>query len=318
MNTNRRSPIWKMEKNELEAIVKSASSLGHVLKIFGIEPKGGNYETLKSRLRSDMIDYSHISVGVGHNKGKVFKKPLKPIADVLVKNSSYSRQSLKKRLLSDGFLKNNCSICGLEPSWNNNQLVMILDHVNGISNDNRLENLRLVCPNCNSQLPTHCGKHKKWKVKNCSICGKEVSKTSNFCKTCRSHCYSNHIDLPSAEILQSELQKSSFEEVAKKYQISSNGLRKRCRKLGIPHTAKDYNGFRFSKNYCVDCGKILTSKRQQRCSKCFRSLKNYKEPPAREVLELDLESMNVFQISKKYETTNHTVKRWIKKYNLGM
>lgn len=51
-----------------------------------------------------------------------------------------------------------CSICGNTGEWNSKKLVLQLDHINGIHNDNRIENLRLLCPNCHSQTDTFCGK----------------------------------------------------------------------------------------------------------------------------------------------------------------
>jgi hypothetical protein len=66
---------------------------------------------------------------------------------------------LKKRLIRAGLLVNCCSVCGLRPEWQGQLLVMILDHINGDRSDNRIENLRLLCPNCNSQQPTFAGKN---------------------------------------------------------------------------------------------------------------------------------------------------------------
>lgn len=72
-----------------------------------------------------------------------------------------STSNLKNRLIKEGFLKNKCDICGLEGVWQGQSIVMVLDHINGINNDNRKENLRLLCPNCNSQQPTFCRKQAK-------------------------------------------------------------------------------------------------------------------------------------------------------------
>ena len=53
-----------------------------------------------------------------------------------------------------------CAICGVPNVWNNKQLVFILDHINGRANDNSRNNLRLICPNCDSQLDTYKSKNK--------------------------------------------------------------------------------------------------------------------------------------------------------------
>jgi 5-methylcytosine-specific restriction endonuclease McrA len=64
---------------------------------------------------------------------------------------------LKRRLISESLLENKCSIqeCGLT-EWCGRPIVLVLDHINGVNNDNRLENLRFLCPNCNSQQDTFC------------------------------------------------------------------------------------------------------------------------------------------------------------------
>ena len=54
----------------------------------------------------------------------------------------------------------NCSICGHQPLWNGKHLIMILDHINGVPDDWRIENIRLVCPNCDTQLSTFKSKNK--------------------------------------------------------------------------------------------------------------------------------------------------------------
>ena len=74
---------------------------------------------------------------------------------VFVENSTYPRHRLKERILNENMIPYICQICGQGPLWNGKPMPLILDHKNGINNDNRLENLRFVCSNCDSQLPTY-------------------------------------------------------------------------------------------------------------------------------------------------------------------
>lgn len=74
----------------------------------------------------------------------------------------YQTHKLRLRLFKDKIKERKCEICGIS-QWNGVQLSLILDHINGINNDHRLENLRIVCPNCDSLLPTFCGRNKRLK-----------------------------------------------------------------------------------------------------------------------------------------------------------
>ena len=78
-----------------------------------------------------------------------------PLESVLVENSTYARHALKKRILQQELIPYVCGCCGIGPEWNDKPMPLILDHINGVNNDNRLENLRFVCSNCDSQLDTY-------------------------------------------------------------------------------------------------------------------------------------------------------------------
>jgi 5-methylcytosine-specific restriction endonuclease McrA len=96
--------------------------------------------------------------------GRIKARPkLKPIGTLLTKHSSAHRGTIKRRLLKDGTLKNVCAICRCLPTWNGKPLTLVLDHINGRADDFRMENLRLLCPNCNSQTVTFSGRNKKYK-----------------------------------------------------------------------------------------------------------------------------------------------------------
>jgi 5-methylcytosine-specific restriction endonuclease McrA len=81
------------------------------------------------------------------------------LSQVLVAGSSISSSRLKEKLLIGGLLKHECRICGLK-DWQEKPITLELDHINGVNNDNRLPNLRLLCPNCHSQTPTFRGRNK--------------------------------------------------------------------------------------------------------------------------------------------------------------
>jgi 5-methylcytosine-specific restriction endonuclease McrA len=74
---------------------------------------------------------------------------------VFIENSTYARHNLKKRIINQKMIPYECSKCGNNGKWMGNPLPLILDHINGINNDNRIENLRFLCSNCDSQLPTY-------------------------------------------------------------------------------------------------------------------------------------------------------------------
>lgn len=71
-----------------------------------------------------------------------------------------SRSAVRRRLLQEGILQNVCSICGLR-EWLDKPIAMHIDHINGIGTDHRLDNLRMLCPNCHSQTPTYAGRNAK-------------------------------------------------------------------------------------------------------------------------------------------------------------
>lgn len=94
--------------------------------------------------------------GFTKEDGRTSGKKQIPLEDILIENSKYTNSCrLKERLIKYGYLQNKCYICCIT-EWNHLPIVLQLDHINGINTDNRIENLRLLCPNCHSQTDNFC------------------------------------------------------------------------------------------------------------------------------------------------------------------
>ena len=158
---NKRS--WTDE--QLVMAVETSLSYRSVLIKLGLIPAGGNYAQLKSRIKELKLDTEHFT-GQGWNVGWKFdpRVPVQELGSVLVRDSGIQSFKLKKRLVEAGIKKLECELCGWAQMSEDGRIPVELDHINGIHSDNRLENLRVLCPNCHSLQPTHRGKNKKVKL----------------------------------------------------------------------------------------------------------------------------------------------------------
>lgn len=145
-------------KEEYEIAIKNAKSIAQALRNLGIKDRGGNYRIIKNAIDKYQIDTSHF-MGQGWNVNLIFNpKPKIKTEDLLVENSNYNSYKLKKRLLSEGYKEKKCECCGLT-EWNNKPISLQIHHINGKHNDNRIENLQILCPNCHSQTDSYAGKN---------------------------------------------------------------------------------------------------------------------------------------------------------------
>jgi len=122
-----------------------------VFRFLEISPSAGNYKTLKKYLKKYSIDES--SIRYKYDRGNKWNKKYSN-SEVFCKNSTFTATRLKQRILEDDLLSYKCDICGNLGEWNNKELVLQIDHINGDNSDAVIENLRFLCPNCHSQTET--------------------------------------------------------------------------------------------------------------------------------------------------------------------
>jgi hypothetical protein len=155
--------------------------------------------------------------------------------EAFVANSSVCTGQLRRMILREGLLEYHCAICGIS-KWLGQPLTLQLDHVNGIGNDARLENLRFLCPNCHSQTDTWGAKKGRPSVvppppgPKCPICQRPISQFGIRCRSCAGRASQRtKILWPVTPILRQMIERSSYLAVARQLGVSDNAVRKRLR-----------------------------------------------------------------------------------------
>ncbi len=136
--------------------VASSLSYAEALRKLDVGSTGGNWRTLLIWLERWGIPIGHFDPRAPQRRG-VSQRP-RPLHEILVEGSTYSRGHLKQRLYREGLKRRRCELCGQGELWRGRPMGLILDHINGVRDDHRLDNLRIVCPNCAATLETHCGR----------------------------------------------------------------------------------------------------------------------------------------------------------------
>lgn len=239
-------------KEELEQIVLNSYTYADVLKKLDfIKPTGSSYRCLKDKIKKFNISTEHMT---HHSNGGYH---LHDNEDIFVENSKVSQSTLRRRIKKYNLIPYKCVICGNTGEWNNKPLTLTLDHINGNRTDNRLENLRYLCPNCDKQQETFGAKNKiryydldknntNKKIYTCIKCGTTISQGSNLCIDCYQKLKSKNI--PPKEVILEELKNfTSFWELGQKYNVSDNTVRKWCKRYDLPFRTSEV------KEWLKDC-----------------------------------------------------------------
>jgi len=147
------SKLKEMTDVQFTELVKESKSIAQVREALGMSG-GGSQALVKQRIKELGLDVSHF-LGQAIHRGKKFIDD----NDIFRENSRHSEGSIRCFAMKRGLVDYACSTCNIGNTWNGKPLSLELDHINGDPTDNRVENLRFLCPNCHSQTDTFRGRN---------------------------------------------------------------------------------------------------------------------------------------------------------------
>lgn len=295
-------------KEQLQQAVAESKTITNVLKLLGYPINQGVYHRkIKASCLEFAIDTSHFTRKGGGSGGIG-----RPLNEILIENSPYPwTATLKARLIKHGLLEYKCVHCNNTGEWLGQTLSLQLDHINGINTDNRLENLRLLCPNCHSQTDTFGGR-KLRKQRFCTLCKTtEIQIGKVVCEPCKiiKRNSTRKFEV-SKEELQTLINNNPIKGVGRIFGVSDNSIRKRCDLLGVEYLKEDIPPV-----YCMDCNIPITHG-HNRCKPCFSKSKEQLNI-SKEELENMFKKFNLTTIAKKLGFSRDTIKTKCKKYGIA-
>lgn len=231
----------ELSKEQITEVIQQGKSRNDCLILLGLNPlTGANIRWLSSFIKIEDLQTSHW-LGLAHAAGTTHNRAIrKPLKELLSEGTNISNNQ-KKRLIKEGILKNKCYECGIS-SWRDKPLSLHLDHINGCHSDNRLENLRILCPNCHSQTETYCKakssfiKEKKKSAPKistfprfCTDCNISISAAALRCKSCKAKSQETKIVWPPIGELRKRLEQSNYSSLARELSVTASAIKKRLK-----------------------------------------------------------------------------------------
>lgn len=230
----------RYSEQEARAAVTASFSYAEALRRLELCGTGGNWRTLRTWVGLWGIPVDHFDP----NRGRVraLRQTPRPLSEILVERSTYSRNHLKDRLYAAGLKQPVCELCDQGELWRDQRMALILDHINGVRDDNRLENLRIVCPNCAATFETHCGRKNRLQQtdRECLRCGAPFQPKYARQRYCSRSCGMRsprpargvpkpelrRVERPPYEELLRQVADAGWSAVGRRYGVSDNAIRK--------------------------------------------------------------------------------------------
>ena len=220
-----------MEENLKRQLLENAVSknlcIAGVVRDLGYSPQRTAYTTIRKEIARMGISTSHW-LSLGTPKQNNFKATPKPLSELLQKGTRPN--FLKEKLIKAKLLDYKCNKCGLT-DWMESPITLQLDHINGDNTDNRLENLRLLCPNCHTQTPTWGAKGRHVTIWTCADCQTPIWETSARCRKCAGKAANpTKIAWPQIEELTKLVELYGYSGTGRRLGVSYAAVKKRIHK----------------------------------------------------------------------------------------
>jgi hypothetical protein len=227
----------RYSEDQARKAVAASLSYAEALRRLGMCDRGGSWRILEKWVEIWDVPVDHFdsrarSVAAARLRAR-------PLEELLVQGSVVGSAKLKEKLYRAGLKERRCELCGQGEEWRGRRMSLILDHANGVRDDNRLENLRIVCPNCNATLDTHCGRNATLRTEQpCERCERSFLPRYASQRFCSSSCGAGgdqrgrartelrRVERPPYEQLLAEVQQLGWEGTGRKYGVSGNAIRK--------------------------------------------------------------------------------------------
>jgi hypothetical protein len=230
-------------EDEAQKAVAASFSYAEALRRLGMCQTGGAWQVLRKYIRIWGICTDHFDPHAVQNRALAPSRS-RPLENVLVRGSRANGTQLKERLYAAGLKTAACELCGQDELWRGRRISLILDHVNGDASDNRLENLRILCPNCNATLDTHCGRNARVVPleRQCALCGRSFRPKYASHRYCSRTCGVRYdrrggerpgarkVERPPHARLAREVAAMGYRAVGRRYGVSDNAVRKWVRR----------------------------------------------------------------------------------------
>lgn len=240
----------KYTKEQLEPIIQKSRSIAQALILLDLVPVGGNYATLKKYIKLFQIDTSHMT-NQGWRANQTFG-PRRPIKDYLSNQCFITSHALRERLIKEQILAKQCSSC-LLVHWQNHPIPLELHHKDGNRDNNSLDNLCVLCPNCHAQTDNYRGKNIKNKSQKSGLSRPRKRKNKglrqsrknrtyqclyclcDFCPSRKQQKYCGYkcsrmvtrkTERPTNDVLLKQIEELGYLGTSRLYGVSDNAIRK--------------------------------------------------------------------------------------------